>query len=64
MTDPAGTVALDAVVTVPTARPAAVRLAVAAACVRLTTFGTLDPSWIDVVTTSNSVVPSVQSKPI
>ena len=41
MTDPAGTVALDAVVTVPTVRPAAVIALVAAACVRPTTFGTL-----------------------
>ena len=36
---PAGTVALDAVVTVPTVRPAPVIAVVAAACVRPTTFG-------------------------
>jgi len=41
MTDPAATVALDAVVTVPTAKPAPVIALVAAACVRFTTFGTL-----------------------
>ena len=40
MTEPAGTVVLDAVVIVPTVRPAPVIAAVAAACVRLTTFGT------------------------
>src|SRR6185295_11854917 len=40
MTDPDGTVVLDAVVTVPTVRPAVVIADVAAACVRATTFGT------------------------
>src|SRR4051794_14297366 len=40
MTDPDGTVVLDAVVTVPTTRPAFVIAVVAAACVRPTTFGT------------------------
>src|SRR3954454_1012440 len=40
MTDPAGTVALDAVVTAPTTRPAFVIAVDAAACVRPTTFGT------------------------
>ena len=40
MTDPAGTVRLEAVVTVPTVRLAAVSALDAAACVRLTTFGT------------------------
>ena len=40
MTEPAGTVALDAVVTVPTVKPALVMAVVAAACVRFTTFGT------------------------
>ena len=40
MTDPAGIVALDAVVTAPTTRPAPLIAAVAAACVVLTTFGT------------------------
>src|ERR1700730_7156782 len=42
ITDPLGTVALDAVVTVPTANPAPVIAVVAAACVRLTTLGTAD----------------------
>src|SRR5438874_790763 len=40
ITDPAGTVMLDAVVTAPTVRPAVVMALEAAACVRLTTFGT------------------------
>src|SRR6186997_3430604 len=40
MTDPAGTVVLVAVVTVPTKRPALVFAVVAAACVRPTTLGT------------------------
>src|SRR3954453_2866504 len=40
ITDPAGTVALDAVVTVPRMRPAFVIAVVAAPCVRPTTFGT------------------------
>src|SRR5262245_55938554 len=40
MTDPAGTVVLDAVVTVPTVRFAFVIAVVAAVCVRPTTFGT------------------------
>src|SRR3954453_367804 len=40
MTDPLGTVALDAVVIVPTMRPAPVIAVVAADCVWLTTFGT------------------------
>ena len=39
MTDPAGTVVLDAVVTVPSVRPALVIADVAAACVCPTTFG-------------------------
>ena len=38
---PAGTVALDCCVTVPTTRPSFVITVVAAACVRLTTFGTV-----------------------
>ena len=41
MTEPAGTVALDAVVTVPTVRPTPVIALVAAACGELTTFGTV-----------------------
>src|SRR5262245_24376969 len=40
MTDPAGTVALDCCVTVPTTRPAFVIAVEAAVCVRPTTFGT------------------------
>src|SRR6185312_3622970 len=40
MTDPAGTVVLVAVVTVPTTRPAFVIAVVAAVCVRATTLGT------------------------
>src|SRR6185436_12773545 len=40
MTEPAGTVALDAVVIVPTVKPAPVIAAVAAACVKFTTLGT------------------------
>jgi hypothetical protein len=40
ITDPAGTVGLAALVTVPTLRPAFVIDVVAAACVRPTTFGT------------------------
>jgi hypothetical protein len=40
MTDPAGTVDEDWVVTVPTVSPAPVMAVVAAACVRPTTFGT------------------------
>ena len=40
MIDPGGTVALDAVVTAPTTRPAFVIAVVAAACVRPTTLGT------------------------
>ena len=41
LTDPAGTVALNAVLTVPTARPTLVSLAVASARVRFTTSGTM-----------------------
>src|SRR6185436_291628 len=41
MTEPDGTVVLDAVVTVPTTSPAFVIAVVAADCVRLTTPGTL-----------------------
>src|SRR6185503_13965511 len=40
ITEPAGTVALDAVVIAPTVRPAPWIVVVAAACVRLTTLGT------------------------
>jgi hypothetical protein len=41
MTSPAATVVLDAVVTVPTVRPAFVKVVVAAACVAPTTEGTV-----------------------
>ena len=41
MTDPAGTVALFALVTAPMVRPAPVIADCAAACVRPTTFGTV-----------------------
>src|SRR6476661_1060689 len=41
ITEPAGTVVLDAVVIVPTVRLAFTIAVVAAACVRLTTFGTV-----------------------
>src|SRR5580704_15286573 len=44
MTLPAATVLLDAVVTVPSTRPAFVIAVVAAACVSPTTFGTLTRS--------------------
>ena len=41
MTEPAGTVALELEVIVPTARPTPVMPLVAAACVMATTFGTI-----------------------
>ena len=41
MTNPAATVVLNAVVTVPSLRPAFVKVVVAAACVAPTTFGTV-----------------------
>src|SRR6185503_6362963 len=41
ITEPAGTVVLDAVITVPTVRPADVRLVAAAACVWPTMLGTV-----------------------
>ena len=63
MTDPAATVALDAKVTEPTLRPAPVMRVAATACVKPSTSGTVDASGIDVATTSNCVVPSVQITP-
>src|SRR3982751_243959 len=57
MTDPAGTVALDAVVTVPTTRPAFVIAVDAAACVRPTTFGTGTCGGPD-ETTSDTALPT------
>jgi hypothetical protein len=44
ITEPAATVVLDCVVTVPTTRPALVIAVVAAACVRPTTSGTVAPA--------------------
>src|SRR6476620_6091592 len=57
MTDPDGTVVLDAVVTVPTVRPAVVIADVAAACVRPTTFGTATCGGPD-ETTSATALPT------
>src|SRR4051794_18151865 len=56
MTDPAGTVALVAVVTVPRTRPALVIAVVAAACARPTTFGTATCGGPD-ETTSETELP-------
>src|SRR6185503_7215214 len=52
MTVPAGTVALDVVVTPPTTRPAAVIAAVAAVCVVFTTFGTTTSAGPDETTSA------------
>lgn len=41
MTEPEGTLALEALLTPPVVRPELVRLLVAAACVRFTTLGTV-----------------------
>ena len=57
ITDPAGTVVLDAVVTVPTVRPAPVIAVVAAACVRPTTLGTATCGRPD-ETTSATALPT------
>src|SRR4051812_9806639 len=57
ITDPAGTVALDVVVTAPTTRPASVIVVVAAACVRPTTFGTATCAGPD-ETTSATALPT------
>src|SRR5215470_14396460 len=58
MTDPDGTVVLDAVVTVPTVNPAFVITVEAAACVRPTTFGTATCGGPD-ETTSATALPTV-----
>src|SRR5919112_6344726 len=57
MTDPAGTVVLEAVVIAPTVRPALVIAPVAAACVRPTTFGTAISGAPD-ETTSETALPT------
>src|SRR6185503_18301248 len=62
MTDPAGIVALEAVVTAPTTRPAPVMAVDAAACVVLTTFGTVLSAGPD-ETTSETAVPPVTCVP-
>src|SRR5688572_16344039 len=56
MIDPAGTVRLDAVVTAPTARLAAVRALLAAAWVRLTTSGTATCGSPDDTTSATAVL--------
>ena len=56
MTDPAGTVRLDCVVIVPTVRLAAVSALDAAACVRLTTFGTATCGRPDEITRATAVL--------
>src|SRR6185436_15938386 len=56
MTDPAGTVALDALLIVPTTSPALVIAVVAAACGWLTTFGT-ETSGSPVETTRLTALP-------
>src|SRR3954447_20223339 len=58
ITDPDATVPLDAVVTVPTVRPAVVIADVAATCVRPTTFGTATCAGPD-ETTSATALPTV-----
>src|SRR4029079_1475539 len=55
MTDPDGTVVLDAVVTVPTVRPAVVIADVAAVCVRPTTFGTATCGGPDEMTSATAL---------
>src|SRR6187399_2043647 len=63
ITDPAGTVVLDAVVTAPTVNPAFVIAVVAAACVRPTTLGTATcGSPVD--TTSATALPVVTCVPL
>src|SRR6185295_17583717 len=62
ITDPAGTVVLEAVVTVPTVRPAFVIAVVAAACVRPTTFGVATCGNPD-ETTSATALPVVTCVP-
>ena len=62
MTAPAGTVVLDAVLTVPTVRPALPRAVVAAAWVRFTTFGTATDGAPD-DTTRATALPGATSVP-
>src|SRR5256885_477917 len=62
MTVPAGTVVLDDVVTVPTTRPAPLIVEVAAACVALTTFGTVTRTEPD-DTTSETALPFATCTP-
>src|SRR5262245_59563706 len=62
MTDPDGTVVLDAVVTAPRVRFAAVIALVAAACVRFTTFGTATIGGPD-DTTSATALPDATCVP-
>ena len=62
ITEPAGTVALDAVVIVPTVRPAPVIAVVAAACVRPTTFGTATCGGPD-ETTRETALPTMTCVP-
>src|SRR6185312_15978997 len=63
MTDPAGTVALVAVVTVPTTRPAFVIAVVAAVCVRPTTLGTATCGRPE-ETTSDTALPTLTCVPL
>src|SRR6267142_2416721 len=62
MTEPTGTVGLDAVVIAPTVRPADVIAAVAAACVRVTTLGTATSGGPD-DTTSATALPATTCVP-
>src|SRR4051812_36221209 len=62
ITDPDGTVVLDAVVTVPTTRPAPVIAVVAPACVRPTTLGTATCGGPD-ETTSATALPAATCDP-
>src|SRR6185503_12313460 len=63
MTDPAGTVVLVAVVTVPTTRPAFVIAVVAAVCVRPTTLGTATCGRPE-ETTSDTALPTLTCVPL
>src|SRR6185436_19425369 len=63
MTEPAGTVVLVAVVTVPTTRPAFVIAVVAAACVRPTTLGTATCGRPE-ETTSETALPTLTCVPL
>ncbi len=62
MTEPAGTVVLDAVLTVPTVRPALVIAVVACVWVWFTTFGTATDGGPD-DTTSATALPGATSVP-